>query len=442
MKVGVISLGCSKNLINTEQMMFLLSEAGFEVTQEIPGVDFALLNTCGFIESAKTEAIETIIELGEMKQRGEIGKLIVAGCLPQRYKDEIMSELPEIDAVVGTGSFDEIIDVANALIKKDEISGISTFRDINAPVSETKRIISTSSSWAYLKVAEGCDNNCAYCVIPSIRGKFRSRPIENIVAEARDLIARGIKELIIVAQDVTMYGTDLYEKRMLTTLLKELCNIEELDWIRLHYLYPSEIDDNLIDFISSHDKILKYLDIPIQHINTDVLKKMNRRGTGEEIRELFERIRKRIPGIVLRTSIIAGLPGETEKSFDELCDFLLQAKIERAGVFEYSPEEGSLAASMDRPDVSIVAKRAELLTDLQSRIMEEFDLTRIGSVVTVLVEGKDESGLYFGRSFAESPDVDGYITIEGTDLPMNEFIEVRITDTSEGVVRGEPLTRG
>ena len=439
MKVGVISLGCSKNLVNTEQMMYLLKEAGFEITHEISDVDFVLLNTCGFIEGAKTEAIDTIIELGEMKQRGEIGKIIVAGCLSERYKKEIMSELPEIDAVVGTGSFDDIISAFNALIKSDDKNNVAIFGDINAPVSETKRIISTSPSWAYLKIAEGCDNNCAYCVIPSIRGRFRSRPMENIINEAKTLVARGVKELIIVAQDVTMYGVDLYKSRMLTTLLKQLCDIEGLKWIRLHYLYPGEIDDNLIDFISIHDKILKYLDIPIQHINSDILKKMNRRGTGEEIRELFRRIRERIPGVVLRTGIITGLPGESDEAFDELCNFLREAKIERAGIFQYSPEEGSLAAEMDRPGEEIAAKRAQLLTDLQSRIMEEYDLSRVGSIVPVLIEGRDESGLHVGRSFAESPDVDGYITIESTDIAEKDFIKVKITSASDGIIKGTPI---
>jgi ribosomal protein S12 methylthiotransferase len=431
-KVGIISLGCAKNLVNTEQMMFLLGEAGYEVTGDIEDARAVIVNTCGFIESAKMEAIETILELGRAKDEGRIGKIIVAGCLPERYKNEIISELPEIDGIVGAGAFDNIVEILKLTLCDKEKPAL--FGDINSQVSETDRIITTSPSWAYLKIAEGCDNLCTYCVIPGIRGRYRSRPMNRIIDEANKLANRGIKELIIVAQDVTRYGLDLYGKRKLTDLLKALCDIDSLKWIRLHYLYPDEIDEELIDVIAKSGKILKYLDIPIQHINDEILGKMNRRGTGDEIRGLLRRLRERIEGVVLRTSIIAGLPGEGEEEFVELCEFLREAKIERAGVFPYSPEEGTAAALMDRPDSEKALRRAELLTDIQSLIMDKFNESRIGSEVIVLVEGYD-GGQYYGRSFAESPDVDGYITVRGDGIAVNEFIDIRIT----GIENGEPI---
>jgi ribosomal protein S12 methylthiotransferase len=461
-KVGMVSLGCAKNLVNSEQMMFLLNEAGFEVSGKTDGADAVVVNTCAFIESAKMEAIETILELGKAKNEGRTGKLIVAGCLPERYKNEIMPELPEIDAIVGVGGFDYIIDAVTAALglavrSKDihsaggrgKVAGESTtgenaagekafFGDIDAPVSETGRIITTSPVWAYLKIAEGCDNRCGFCVIPDIRGRFRSRPMENILDEARGLADRGIMELILVAQDVTGYGLDIYGKHRLTDLLRGLCDIESLKWIRLHYLYPDGIDDELIDVIAENDKILKYIDIPIQHINDGILRKMRRRGAGGDIRSLIGRLRERVPGVVLRTSIIAGLPGEGESEFEELCGFLREAKIERAGVFQYSPEEGTPAALMDRPDPDTAARRAELIGDIQSRVIDDFNESRIGSVTTVLIEGCD-GGKYYGRSFAESPEVDGYITIAGGGAPVNAFADVRITGTENGESVGEIL---
>jgi len=433
-KVGVISLGCAKNLVNTEQMMFLLKDAGFEVSGATEHVNAVIVNTCGFIESAKEEAIETIIELGSAKAEGRVGKIVVTGCLPQRYKDEILSEMPEIDAVVGTGSFESIVEAVRGSLEREK--KFSLFGDINAPVSETKRIITTSPSWVYLKIAEGCDNRCAYCVIPDIRGRYRSRPLENIVSEARELAGQGAKEIILVAQDVTRYGLDLYDKRCLTNLLNALGEIDELCWIRLHYLYPDEIDSELIDVVRKNGKILKYLDIPIQHINDGILQKMNRRGSSAEIKALFQRLRERIPGVVIRTSIITGLPGEGEREFEELCEFLSEAKIERAGVFSYSPEEGTPAALMDRPDPDTAKRRAEIISDLQARIMDEFNQRRVGSHATVLIEGRDGTN-YYGRSFAESPDVDGYIAVQGAGLAEGGFVNVHIT----GVENGEPVGR-
>ena len=434
-RVAVISLGCAKNLVNSEQMMYLLREAGYEVSGDTGGADAVLVNTCSFIESAKMESIETIIELGRRKEEGTIRKIIAAGCLPERYKREIMLELPEIDAAVGTGSFDEIVEAVKAAAEDGK--KVSFFGDINAPVSETGRIITTSPAWAYLKIAEGCDNRCAYCAIPGIRGRFRSRPLDKIIDEARRLAESGIKELIIVAQDITRYGLDLYGERSLARLLVELCGIDQLKWIRLHYLYPDEIDEVLVEVIAENDKILKYLDIPIQHINDEILRKMRRRGSGGQIRSLFARLREDIPGLILRTSLIAGLPGEGEKEFEELCDFLRESKIERAGVFAYSPEEGTPAALMERPDADVAARRAELLADIQSRAMDEFNKSRIGKKTEVLIEYFDGES-YNGRSYAESPDVDGYIAVKGESIPLNSFVEVRITGVEDdGCLRAE-----
>ena len=478
MNIGMISLGCSKNRVNSEQMMFLLHRAGHSVSGETEGADVVILNTCGFIESAKTEAIETILELIAAKKEHRIGKLIVAGCFPERHKEEILSELPEIDAIVGTGSFDDITKVIENL---DKSKLHKYFDSIDAPVSETDRIISTSPVWAYLKIAEGCDNRCAYCCIPDIRGRFRSRPMENIIDEAKKLVAAGIKELIIVAQDVTRYGVDIYGKRRLSDLLTALNEIVGLKWIRLHYLYPNEFDDELIDVIAKSDKILKYLDIPIQHIDDKILREMDRRGTGSDIRDLFKRLRERIPGVVLRTSFITGLPGENEAEFARLKEFLQEAKIERAGVFAYSPEEGTKAALMDRPDKNTAEKRAEKLQVLQSKIIEDWNKSRVGSVLTVLVEDIEAEGIgagdieveslsvegfevegfevegfeaedievdvqgqgkkttyHLARSFAESPEIDGYIYVKGP-LKPNVFIDIKITEKENGILIGEPV---
>ena len=430
--IAVVSLGCSKNLVNTEQMMFLLQQAGYTVTGDTDAADAVIINTCGFIESAKTEAIETIIEFGKAKYKSKTGKIIVAGCLAQRYKQEIFEQMPEVDALVGTGSFDDITEVVDRVLKSGERPAV--FGNINAPVSETCRVHTTSPSWTYLKIAEGCDNKCAYCVIPEIRGGYRSRPVEKIISEATDLAAVGIKELILVAQDVTGYGHDIYGENRLSDLLVRLCKIDKLEWIRLHYLYPTEIDDKLIDVIAENDKIVKYLDIPVQHVNDGILRQMNRRGGAKEIRSLITKLRKEIPGVVFRTSIITGLPGEGEAQFQELCEFLQESKIERAGIFPYSPEEGTAAARLERPDTGIAGRRAEILSGIQSQIMDEYNESRIGSVTKILIEGFDE-GRCYGRSFAESPEVDGYIAVEGGGIASNEFAHVLIT----GIKNGEPV---
>ncbi len=429
-KVALISLGCPKNLVNSEQMLYLLCEDGMEIVPEPEQADAVVINTCGFIEAAKSEAIDAIIEMGELKKSGKLKAIVVTGCLSQRYQDEILTELPEIDSVLGAGSFDEIVPAVKAALKG---KGIARFDSIDAPVSETGRVVSTGPGWAYLRIAEGCSNRCAFCVIPSIRGKYRSREIDAVVEEAQALAQTGVKELIVVAQDITRYGTDLYGKRSLAELLRRLCKIKGIKWIRLHYLYPDQFDDELIEVIAGEPKILKYLDIPIQHINDHILKRMNRRGTGEDIRNLFARLRRNIPGLVIRTSLIVGLPGEGEDEFDELCAFLREARIERAGVFAFSPEEGTPAAEMtDRCSPEEAQRRQELVMDIQAEIMDDWSRELVGKRVLVLCEGyDDEIGLQFGRSFADSPDIDGIVFFSG-ECPAGDFAEVVIEQISDG----------
>ncbi len=429
-KVALISLGCPKNLVNSEQMLYLMCEDGMEIVPEPEDADAVVVNTCGFIESAKSEAIGTILEMGELKKAGKIKSIVATGCLVQRYKDEILKELPEIDAVLGTGSYGKIAEAVKSSLKGKTFS---KFDDINGAIEETGRIVSTGPCWTYLRIAEGCNNRCAFCVIPFIRGKYRSRKMENIVEEAEALAATGTKELIVVAQDITRYGTDLYGRRMLPELLRRLCAIKDIEWIRLHYLYPDEFDDELIDTILREKKILKYIDIPIQHINDGILKRMNRRGTGEDIRTLLNKLREKIPGVVIRTSLIVGLPGEGETEFNELCEFLREAKIERAGVFVFSPEEGTPAAAMpDRCDEEEAKRRQEIVMDIQAGIMDEWSRTFVGKTIQVICEGYDEElGMQFGRSYADSPDIDGIVYFSG-DCPAGEFTEVEIAEISDG----------
>ena len=433
---AMISLGCAKNLVNSEQMLYLMSEAGYTLVPEAEGADLAVVNTCGFIDAAKTEAIDNILELAELKKQGKLGGLIVTGCLAERYKDSILSELPEIDAVLGVGNFKDIVAAANTVM---EGRNLSLFGSNSAPVDEIPRVISTGPAWAYLRIAEGCNNFCAFCAIPYIRGRYRSRSMENILEEARDLAAHGVKELIVIAQDITRYGTDLYGKRSLAALCRELAKIEGIEWIRLHYLYPDQFDDELIDEIASNHKIVKYLDIPIQHINDGILKAMNRRGTGGEIRSLFKTLRERIPGLVLRTSLIAGLPGEGEAEFEELCEFLKEARIERVGVFPFSPEEGTPAAAMPHVDEAEAQRRADLIMELQAPIMDDYCNSFLGKTIKVLYEYYDEeSGYHVGRSYADSPDIDGLVLFSG-DCAEGDMVEVLITDTDEGLLIGEQV---
>ena len=431
---AMISLGCAKNLVNSEQMLYLLSEAGYTLAEDPDGADFAVVNTCGFIDAAKSEAIDTILELAELKGAGRLGAIIVTGCLSERYQDSILEELPEIDAVLGVGSFGDIVEAADAVMNG---RALRRFSDRSGPIDEFPRVVSTGPAWAYLRIAEGCDNFCAFCAIPYIRGRYRSRPMENILDEARDLAAHGVKELIVIAQDITRYGTDLYGKRSLAALCRELGKIEGVEWIRLHYLYPDQFDDELIDEIASNDKIVKYLDIPIQHINDAILKAMHRRGTGAEIRALLRTLRERIPGLVLRTSLIAGLPGEGEAEFEELCAFLREARIERAGVFPFSPEEGTPAALMEHPDPLTAQRRAELIMELQAGIMDAFCESQIGRTLKVLCLDRDaDSGMLVGRSWADSPDIDGLVFFDGSCEP-GEMCEVLIDAAEDGMLYGK-----
>ena len=433
---AMISLGCAKNLVNSEQMLYLMSEAGYTLMPEPEGADLVIINTCGFIDAAKSEAIDNILQMAELKKAGKLGGIIVTGCLSERYQDSIQTELPEIDAVLGVGSFGEIVEAANAVMAK---TGYRGFGDSSAPIEETPRVVSTGPGWAYLRIAEGCNNFCAFCAIPFIRGRYRSRSLENILEEARDLAAHGVKELIVIAQDITRYGTDLYGKRCLARLCRELSQIEGIEWIRLHYLYVDQFDDELIDEIAHNDKIVKYLDIPIQHINNQILKRMNRRGTGDDIRALFSKLRLKIPGLVLRTSLIAGLPGEGEAEFEELCEFLREARIERVGVFPFSPEEGTPAAVMDHVDAETAQRRADLIMELQAPIMEDFCQRFAGQTLRVLYEYYDEeSGYHVGRSYADSPDIDGLVLFSG-DCQEGDMVDVLIQYSEDGLLYGEQV---
>ena len=433
--ISFISLGCAKNLVNCEQMMALCRDAGHTVREAVPGSDVCVINTCGFIDSAKEEAIDTILSVAKYKETGEVKKILVTGCLSQRYQKELMEELPEVDGVLGTGSYAEIVPAVEQVMAGEHPR---RFGDIHAPVEELDRMLSTPSYYAYLRIAEGCDNCCAYCIIPKLRGRYRSRPMESVLAEARWLSEQGVKELLVIAQDITRYGTDWDGQRHLAELVRELCKMD-FHWIRLHYLYPDEITDALIDVIASEPKVLKYLDIPIQHCNDRVLKRMNRRGDKQYLLDLFRKLRERIPGLVLRTSLITGLPGEDEAAFEELCDFLRQVRIERAGVFPYSPEEGTAAEKMERVSTEEAVRRAELLVDVESRIIDDFNESRLGDTVEVLCEGFDGQAMcYAGRSFAESPDIDGRIYFSSDrEVAAGEFVPVRITGTMDGELTGE-----
>ena len=435
-KVAFVSLGCAKNLVNTEQMMALCRRAGYDVTGETEGADVAVLNTCGFIESAKSEAINSILELAELKKAGKLKKLLVAGCLTQRYREEIRTELPEVDGMLGTGSY---TDVASAVAELMEGERPEHFGDIHRTYEDGERMVTTPPYTAFLKIAEGCSNGCAFCIIPKLRGRYRSRSMEALVEEARGLAASGVKELIVIAQDITRYGLDRKDGSTLAKLLDRLCELD-FHWIRLHYLYPEAVTDELIETIARQPKILHYLDIPIQHCNDGILKAMRRRNTRVEIEALFAKLRKAMPDVVLRTSLICGLPGEGEAEFEELCHFLREQRIQRAGVFQFSPEEGTLAAAMEgQVDPDTAARRVELVVDLQSRVMDEYNEERLGTVMEVLCEGFDSAeGCYTGRTYADSPDIDGRVLFTAAGvIPAGTFVNVRITGMSDGDLTGE-----
>ena len=434
--IGFISLGCAKNQVDCERMMYRVQEAGHTVQADVVGSDVVVINTCGFIDSANAEAIDHILQCAALKAEGLVGKILVTGCMSQRYQTDILAEMPEVDGILGTGSYTEIVPAIEALLNDEQVVD---FGSIDAPEQETGRVLTTPEHYAFIKIAEGCDNRCSYCIIPQLRGKFRSRQMDDVLYEARLLAASGIKELIVVAQDTSRYGTDLPEhKRLLPELLRQLCQIEELHWIRVHYVYPDEIDDEFIEVMATEPKIVKYLDIPIQHCNSNILKLMNRRGDGDFLRDLFAKLRARIPGLVIRTSIITGLPGEGEEEFQELCDFLREQRLERAGAFVFSPQEGTAAAEMEFVDGEIAARRAELLEMIQSGIMDDYNAAMIGKTLEVLVDGYDEElEQFYGRTYADSPDIDGKVWL-ASDEPIREgeFVYVTIDGCMDGDLSG------
>lgn len=428
-KIGLISLGCAKNLVDSEHMLALLRAAGWEITEDMAGADVGVVNTCGFIEAAKSEAIETILDVAQYKQTGRMKGLVVTGCLVQRYAEEMKTELPEIDALCGTGSYENIVDAANAALGGHKAAYMA---DMASAALEGDRSRLTPSYTAYFKIAEGCSNRCGYCIIPKLRGPYRSREMDALLREAKALADAGVKELIVIAQDITKYGMDLPEhKRLLPELLRELCKLD-FTWVRLHYLYPDQITDELVDVIASEPKIVKYLDIPLQHVSKRILRAMHRPGDGAEFAALIENLRARIPGLVLRTSLIVGLPGETEEEFAELCSFLQETQIERVGVFEFSPEEGTEAAELpDQIDAEVKANRRLIVEELQSGVLDDYNTSRHGETMDVLCEGfDDEQQLWFGRTYADSVEVDGHVYFESDDTPQaGEFVPVLITES-------------
>lgn len=436
--VAFISLGCAKNQVNCEQMMAAAQAAGNTVQAGPEGADVVVVNTCGFLASACEEAIENILEMAELKKAGKVKKILVSGCMAQRYQKDVLRELPEVDGILGTGSYG---DIAQAI---DEVmaQGLRPchFGNVSTAEQGGARILSTPPWYAYLRIAEGCDNRCAYCVIPALRGKYRSRPMAELLDEAAELASAGVKELIVIAQDITRYGTDLNGEHQLAQLLRELCKLD-FHWIRLHYLYPDEVTEELIDTVAREEKIVPYLDIPIQHCNDGILKAMNRRDSKAELLELFSKLRERIPGLVLRTSLITGLPGEGEEELAELCDFLREVRIERAGVFPFSPEDGTKAAKMEHVDFEEAQRRAEIVVDVQSDIIDAYNESVLGSVREILCEGFDpQAQMFYGRSYAESPDIDGRVWFTAEEeVPAGTFVSVRLTGTMDGELTGETV---
>ena len=428
-KIGLISLGCAKNLVDSEHMLALLRAAGWEITEDMSEADVGVVNTCGFIEAAKSEAIETILDTAQYKQTGKMKGLVVTGCLVQRYAEEMKTELPEIDAICGTGSYESIVDAAAAALGGHKAAYMA---DMASAALEGGRDRLTPPYTAYFKIAEGCSNRCGYCIIPKLRGPYRSRQMDALLEEAQALSDAGVKELIVIAQDITKYGMDLPgHKRLLPELLRRLCEMD-FRWVRLHYLYPDQITDELIDVIASEPKIVKYLDIPLQHVSKRILRAMHRPGDGEEFAALIADLRARIPGLVLRTSLIVGLPGETEEEFAELCTFLQETQIERVGVFEFSPEEGTEAAELpDQIDAEVKANRRLIVEELQSGVLDDYNTSRHGEVMDVLCEGwDDEQQLWFGRTYADSVEVDGHVYFQSDAEPQaGEFVPVLITES-------------
>ena len=438
--VGIVSLGCAKNRVDAEMMMYKLNEAGFKLIQDAAMADAAIINTCGFIESAKQESINEILELIELKKEGKIKAIIVTGCLAQRYAGEVMKELAEVDAVIGIGKNADIAEVVRKALDGDKVE---EFPDKLMMPLDGGRVQSTEQHWAYLRIADGCDNCCTYCAIPLIRGRFRSRKMEDIVAEAQRLVHNGVKELNVIAQDTTRYGEDNYGRLMLPELLRRLCGIEGLQWIRLLYCYPDRITDELLDVIRKEDKIVKYIDLPLQHCSGRVLKAMNRRGDKESLTALLSHIRERIPGVVLRTTMITGFPGETEEEFEELSAFVEEIRFERLGCFAYSQEEDTPAALMeDQVDEEVKNRRAEIIAEQEAVIMNEWCESIEGREIDVLVDGFDRyAECFYGRSVFDAPEVDPcvFFTVSDRKPQPGELVRVRITDHIDCDLTGEMI---
>ena len=441
-QVGMISLGCSKNQVDAERMLSLLSENGFTICSDPARCDAIIVNTCGFIEDAKRESIESIFEAAQQK-KGRLKVLAVTGCLAERYQNEFADEVPEADVILGMGSIGEIAASLRCALEKGE--RVISFREKSDLPLEGERILANEPYFAYLKVAEGCDNRCAFCAIPDIRGHFRSMPMEKVLEEARRLADRGVVELNVVAQDTTRYGQDLYGKLMLPELLRELCKIEKIRWVRLLYCYPDRITDELIEVIASEPKIVKYIDLPLQHINDRLLRRMNRRGDSSLIRPLLKKLREKIPGVCIRTTLIAGLPGETEEEFEELCDFVREEAFERLGCFAYSTEEGTPAGEMpDQIDPELRRHRADQIMELQMGIAAGIARSLEGQTLEVLCEGYDEEAqCYAGRSYMDAPDIDTKVYFTGrSGLEPGQFVTVEITGADGYDIVGEEVVLG
>lgn len=438
MKLLFISLGCDKNLTDSEAMLGLLNQAGYTITDDEQEAEVIVVNTCSFIHDAKEESINTLLEMGQLKETGKCKALIAAGCLAQRYHKEIAKEIPEVDGIIGTASYDAIVSVVEAALKRQKAEALEPLNRL--PASGGKRLLTTGGWYAYLKIAEGCDKHCTYCIIPKIRGEYRSIPMEDLILQAKELAEQGVKELILVAQETTVYGQDLYGKKMLPVLLKELTKLAGIVWIRLLYCYPEEITEELIQVIKTEKKICHYLDLPIQHANDEILKRMGRKTNQKQLVEKITRLRKEIPDLVLRTTLIAGFPGETQKQHEEVMEFVDAMEFERLGVFSYSAEEDTLAALF--PDqVSEEKKEAwrDEIMELQQEIAFEQAQNRIGEQITVLIEGKiSGEDAYIGRSYMDAPNVDGYVFVNTKkEFFSGDFVQVRITGAAEYDLIGE-----
>lgn len=434
----MVSLGCPKNQVDAEHMLYNLREEGFEIIADAALAQVVIINTCGFIESAKQEAIDTILEFCTLKNEGRLQGVIVTGCLAERYRDEILKEIPEVDAVLGLGANELLGETIKKVMAGEKVN---MYGDKYSLIIDSRRIISTET-YAYLKIAEGCDNHCTYCAIPYIRGKYRSRKMEGIIDEAKWLAKVGFREIILVAQDTTRYGEDLYGKGMLPELLRELCKIDGLKWIRTLYSYPERITDELIEVIATEPKCVKYLDIPIQHCDDAVLKRMNRKSSEAELRELVKKLRESVPGIILRTTLIAGFPGETEEQFEKLCEFVKEMRFDRLGCFAYSQEEGTPAALLpDQIDEEEKQRRADIIMQEQMLISDEKCQEQLGKLMEIVVEGYDRYGeCWYGRSSGEVPEIDGKIFFTTKDsVKVGEYITVRITDTMDYDLLGETV---